>query len=171
MPRDPDFLPQNTAEHWAFIQKLIQRTGTSVVVPIYKLAPLNTADAFTESAMELLLDVSQDTRYPNAEIVLAGDSAGGWITLRLIEALCEAALKGVENAESALSRTTSALMLSPLVNLEITDEIREADRDVSESDEAAMQLLMMLAGPLVERRPDQCMRPTLVVWHGLVSRL
>lgn len=124
-------LLQITAYHWSFIQKLILRTGTSVVVPIYTLAPLSTADAFTSSALDLLYQVSDDPRYSDREVVLAGDSAGGWAALRLIEALSGAALNGQERAERVLQRTTSLMMLSPLLNLEVTDEIREAAQDVS----------------------------------------
>lgn len=82
--------PQAKDQHWAFIQKLADELKVDVVVPIYPLAPLSTATECTETAVELLARLQQDDpRYRGKQIVLCGDSAGGWIVTRVLLALVE----------------------------------------------------------------------------------
>lgn len=76
--------------HWIFIQKLADELKCDVVVPIYTLAPLATGTACIQTSIELLAHLQKDDiRYRGKQVVLCGDSAGGWIALRVMLALME----------------------------------------------------------------------------------
>ncbi|GHJ86315.1 hypothetical protein NliqN6_2717 [Naganishia liquefaciens] len=75
--------------HWIFAQKLADELKCDVVFPIYTLAPLATGTSCITTCLELLAHLRNDTRYAGKEVVLAGDSAGGWIALRTLLALVE----------------------------------------------------------------------------------
>ncbi|KAJ9124601.1 hypothetical protein QFC24_003394 [Naganishia onofrii] len=76
--------------HWIFIQKLADELKCDVIVPIYTLAPLATGTSCIQTCIELLAHLERDdVRYRNKHFVLTGDSAGGWIALRILLALVE----------------------------------------------------------------------------------
>lgn len=67
------------SEHWDMIRKLIEKTGATVTVPIYPLAPEHTykdAYAFLENVYRSVIVVT-----PADHIILCGDSAGGGLAL------------------------------------------------------------------------------------------
>jgi acetyl esterase/lipase len=72
-------------EHWILIEKLIIKTGATIVVPDYPLAPeascKETYD-FIESLFTRLI-----TEYPAKRIVFMGDSAGGGLALGFTQQL------------------------------------------------------------------------------------
>jgi hypothetical protein len=106
-----------------------------VVVPIYTLAPLSTAREWNEVALEFILKLSKDARYTDYEIVMMGDSAGGWMSMRLLQAMCEISCGGKSDrqgdVDEALMRMGTAIMISPFINSEVTDELIEASKSVS----------------------------------------
>ncbi|WP_274571136.1 alpha/beta hydrolase fold domain-containing protein [Neisseria leonii] len=74
------FVHDLVSAHWHIIHAIIKRTGCRVVVPIYRLAPYATID----SELLILLDLyAQQTD----EVFVAGDSAGGNLSLVLAIAL------------------------------------------------------------------------------------
>lgn len=124
--------------HWIFVQKLADQLKCDVVVPIYTLAPLSTGTACVQTSIELLAHLQKDdVRYIGKQFVLMGDSAGGWIALRVLLALV-ARLKGkttfrdreevVEERElklkhpedvdykAILDSVSDVLMISPVVD-------------------------------------------------------
>ncbi len=72
-------------EHWRLIEKLIIKTGATIVVPDYPLAPeascIETYD-FIEGLFTRLI-----TEYPAKRIVFMGDSAGGGLALGFTQQL------------------------------------------------------------------------------------
>lgn len=73
--------------HWRTIAALIRRTGATVTVPIYPLAPRHSwRDAF---AMLRPLHAELAARHGAANITIAGDSAGGGMALALAQLLRE----------------------------------------------------------------------------------
>ncbi len=76
-----DILPS----HWWFIGRLVQRTGASVTVPLYPLAPehtvLDVLDVTLPLARALTAEVGQ------ANLTMMGESAGGGLALALAEQL------------------------------------------------------------------------------------
>jgi epsilon-lactone hydrolase len=70
--------------HWWFVEGLVRRTGLTVLVPVYPLAPVGTADTVVPAALELVRDV---LRYPGRSVFLAGDSAGAGMALAVAQEL------------------------------------------------------------------------------------
>ncbi len=74
--------------HWRGIEGLIARTGATVTIPLYPLAPRHCwADAF---AMLRPLHADLAARHGARNITVAGDSAGGGLTLALTQQLRDA---------------------------------------------------------------------------------
>jgi acetyl esterase/lipase len=65
--------------HWEFIEQYIDLTGNRVIVPDYPLAP-DFTQRQVEVYMKLLMTWIYAT-YPDAQIILMGDSAGGGLAL------------------------------------------------------------------------------------------
>jgi epsilon-lactone hydrolase len=72
-------------EHWSLIEKLISKTGATVVVPDYPLAP-EAGCKETYGFIERLF-TRLTTDYPFMRIVFIGDSAGGGLALGLAQQL------------------------------------------------------------------------------------
>jgi acetyl esterase/lipase len=70
--------------HWWFVERLARETGLLVIVPVYPLAPIGTADIVVPSVVELVRDV---LRYPGSPVLLAGDSAGAGMALAVAQEL------------------------------------------------------------------------------------
>ena len=77
------YLEGITKEHWHLIDA-ISRTGATVVVPLYPLAP----EATWRSSRQALLDIA--TAPAHCAPVLMGDSAGGGLALSLSQELVDA---------------------------------------------------------------------------------
>jgi acetyl esterase/lipase len=70
--------------HWWFVERLVRDIGLSVLVPIYPLAPVGTADAVVPAVLGLVRDV---LRRPDLPVFLAGDSAGAGMALAVAQEL------------------------------------------------------------------------------------
>lgn len=64
-------------EHWRLIGSIAARAGVTVVVPIYPLVPFGTAEVVIGEMVELV----RECRAEFGTVALAGDSAGGQISL------------------------------------------------------------------------------------------
>jgi len=67
--------------HWPLVAEMVERTGASVTVPLYPLAPESsklTQDAMADAAYAKLLE-----DWDASDIILSGDSAGGHMALAL----------------------------------------------------------------------------------------
>ncbi|ONF74994.1 alpha/beta hydrolase fold domain-containing protein [Amycolatopsis keratiniphila] len=92
-----------SAEHWRLVAQIAAKARTTVVVPIYPLVPLGTADAVLDAVVDLAREASEQ----HGEVRLAGDSAGGQITL-------SAAMVLRDQYNVTLPRT---LLISPALDL------------------------------------------------------
>jgi acetyl esterase/lipase len=70
--------------HWWFVERLVRATGLIVLVPVYPLAPVGTADIVVPAVVDLVRDV---LRYPGRPVLLAGDSAGAGMALAVAQEL------------------------------------------------------------------------------------
>lgn len=125
---------QASPKHWDAIARMATESKCHVVVPIYTLAPLSTAREWEQTAVDLVISLSNDERYAGYDIVSMGDSAGGWQTMRLYQLMCEIGL-GTDNqrkdaVNKALKRMDTGIMISPLINPEVNDELIEASQSV-----------------------------------------
>ena len=95
--------------HWSIIGAIIKRTGATVTVPSYGLAPQHTAaDAYP--FLEALYARVQH-RAAGRDVYLAGDSAGGGLALGLAIDLCS---KG-------MSRPTGLFLFSPWLDVSMSN--------------------------------------------------
>jgi len=72
-------------EHWSLVEKLIIKTGATIVVPDYPLTP----EASCKETYEFIegLFTGLKTEYPEKRIVLMGDSSGGGLALGFTQQL------------------------------------------------------------------------------------
>ncbi|MBE5774379.1 MAG: alpha/beta hydrolase [Clostridiales bacterium] len=108
------YVHQMNAEHTTAINRLVNATGAMAVVPIYPLAPFNTAEDSQETMLGLFEQVRADN--PDSKIILMGDSAGGGYALALAEIL----------AERGLDQPDELILLSPWVDVTMSNpEIKD----------------------------------------------
>jgi hypothetical protein len=154
-------------QHWLFLTNLISSTSIPVIIPHYTLAPLSTSTHATLASLHLLLLLQSDPRYKGKEIILMGDSAGGWFVAQLLVCLTKLALGekiglvgegeigSGSDAELATSESKSkfkeirsrmkkAILISPALEMDMgsTDhpEDEEVQPDVSLSSLSTTQL-------------------------------
>jgi len=71
--------------HWDFVTRLVAKTGRSVTVPLYPLAPEITCTAIIPAMLKVFHGLART--YGSENIAVMGDSAGGGLTLSLAHAL------------------------------------------------------------------------------------
>lgn len=72
-------------EHWSFIEQLVIKAGTTIVIPDYPLAPEATHKETYGFIEELYIKLT--TNYPLKRIVFIGDSAGGGLAFGFVQKL------------------------------------------------------------------------------------
>lgn len=72
-------------EHFPPWAKIADLSGELVVLPSYPLTPQASAKEITDFAYRCFLDIQ--SRYPEAKIILGGDSAGGGLALQVTQRL------------------------------------------------------------------------------------
>ncbi|WP_283679547.1 alpha/beta hydrolase [Lentilactobacillus sp. Marseille-Q4993] len=73
--------------HFVFFNKLINRLGISLVLPVYPKAPAYTATDAHKMVMDRYLHLINDKKIPADKIILMGESAGAGLGLALLERL------------------------------------------------------------------------------------
>jgi acetyl esterase/lipase len=72
-------------EHWIFIEKLISKTNSAIVIPDYPLAPEGTYKETYNFIGDLYKRLI--TNYPTKRIIFMGDSAGGGLAIGFTQQL------------------------------------------------------------------------------------
>lgn len=103
------FVFQITEPHWSTVANHSHATQSTMVVPIYPLAPLETAVTILETATALAADLlAQDDR----PLTIIGESSGGGLALAVCQALAE---QGGRPTAAAL------LLIEPWLDLTLTN--------------------------------------------------
>lgn len=76
-----------TKNHWSFIDKMIEKTGATFIVPDYPLAPKNTFEDSYRMVAPIYEELSKNNDPDN--FILMGDSAGGGFALALAQFMNE----------------------------------------------------------------------------------
>jgi acetyl esterase/lipase len=105
------FVVRTPRAHGAFISELAQRCEMMAVMPEYRLAPEEPFPAAVEDVMACYRDLL-NLGYEAEDIVVAGDSAGGNLTLVLLQ----------QARKEGLPLPAAALMLSP--GMELSGRLR-----------------------------------------------
>jgi monoterpene epsilon-lactone hydrolase len=96
--------------HWDLLQAIIERTGATITVPLYELAPTGSMP----EAYELLDTVYEDiTTRAGAEcpVFLAGDSAGGGLALG----------QAIRRRDKGGRQPSGVILFSPWIELTLTN--------------------------------------------------
>lgn len=117
------YMAEATEKHWKFLENIVQETGATIILPDYPLTPkYHYKDVFDMivplyEKIELSINCEE-------ELILMGDSAGGGISLALLEQLSEKNVK--------IPKKT--ILISPWLDVRLTnpkiDEIQEYDKQL-----------------------------------------
>ena len=99
------YVYQMGSEQTALINRLTKETNSLAVVPMYPLAPFQTAESGHERMLKLYEQVCSEN--PDKKIILMGDSAGGGYSLALAENL----------AQHGMEQPDELVLLSPWVDV------------------------------------------------------
>lgn len=106
------------SEHWNFIADIVDDTGATIIVPDYPLTPkYNYKDVFNmiEPLYKAILEKKND-----ANFILMGDSAGGGLSLALVQKM------GEENIEMP----DKTILLSPWLDVRLQNpDINKIEQD------------------------------------------
>ncbi len=135
------YFGEGTTEHWEFIQRVVNDTGATVIFPDYPLAPkydyIDVYNMVIPLYEDILNQISilEERNGEKIELILMGDSAGGGISLGLIQDLIK------ENNEIKLPEKT--ILISPW--LDVRMENQEID-NVQKYDNVSNKETLKLAG-------------------------
>lgn len=111
------FYSNITQGHWSLINKLIQHTGATFIVPDYPLAPENACEDIVQFVDEVYSRLIRD--YEGQRIAFMGDSAGAGLALSLL-------LK-IQTTEIPLPE--KVILFSPWLDVSMSNpEIDELDK-------------------------------------------
>lgn len=103
------FVFQIAETHWTTVVGHSHATQSTVVVPIYPLAPLETAATMVETATALAADLLTEDQLP---LTIIGEASGGGLALAVCQALAE---RGENSTAAAL------LLIEPWLDLTLTN--------------------------------------------------
>lgn len=117
------YVAEATKDHWDFIEKIVNDTGATVLLPDYPLAPkYNYKDVFQMVEPlyeEIIKNVNSD------ELIIMGDSAGGGLALALEE----------KAGENNLPMPVKTILISPWLDVRLTnpkiDEVQKQDKQLN----------------------------------------
>jgi acetyl esterase/lipase len=103
------YMANISKQHWSLIAKLIKKTGATVVVPDYPLAPEATYKETYSYIAELYRSLTTD--HSTKRIILMGDSAGGGLALGFVQQIRNRNIKQPEQI----------IMFSPWLDVSMTN--------------------------------------------------
>ncbi len=117
------YVAEATKGHWDFIEKIVNDTGATVILPDYPLTPkYNYKDVFEMIEpfyKELIQKVDQN------HLVIMGDSAGGGLALALEE----------KASEEDLPMPEKTILISPWLDVRLTnpkiEEVQKRDKQLN----------------------------------------
>lgn len=113
-----------TRMHWRLIEQLVSSTRLRFIVPDYPLAPEHTYIDTYQCMDQVYAQVIEE--YPNAPVVLMGDSAGGGLALGFAQQLSTQSIQQPHRS-ILLSPWLDVTMTNPeIANLEHRDKILSA---------------------------------------------
>lgn len=117
------YVAETSNNHWEFLEKIVNDTGVTVILPDYPLTPKYTyKDVFT-MITPLYKEIIEEVDVNN--LILMGDSAGGGMALALLERI------GEEN----IVLPSETILISPWVDVRLEnpkiDEVQKRDTDLN----------------------------------------
>lgn len=124
------YMAEATKQHWEFIGKIIDDTGATVILPDYPLTPkYNYKDVFN-MVVPLYKEIDERIDIENRLIVM-GDSAGGGLSLALLERMSEENFKMPEKT----------ILISPWLDVRLNNpDIEEVEKRDKKLNKEALKL-------------------------------
>ena len=114
------YMAEIAQEHWSFLEKIINNTGATVILPDYPLSPKHNYKDVFDMVVPLYNEIVSKINLEN--FVVMGDSAGGGLALALEEKITS------ENSEYKLPVKT--ILISPWLDVRLGNpEIDEAQKN------------------------------------------
>ncbi len=117
------YVAEATKEHWQFIERMVEDTGYRVILPDYPLTPKYTYKDVFAMMVPLYKEIT-DNINPE-DLILMGDSAGGGLSLALLERLSK------DNKEMP----GKTILISPWLDVRLTnpkiDEVQKRDKELN----------------------------------------
>ena len=117
------YIAEMSNNHWNFIEQLVLDTGMTVIIPDYPLAPKYTYKDVFKMVKPLYKEILEEVAPEN--LILMGDSAGGGLSLALIE----------EISKENYAIPSKTLLISPWLDVRLTnhkiDEVAPNDKDLN----------------------------------------
>lgn len=105
------YMAEATKQHWEFIEKLVDDTGATVIMPDYPLTPkYNYKDVFN-IVIPLYKEIQQKVN-ASEELIVMGDSAGGGLSLALLERLSQ---------EENILMPKNTILISPWLDVRLNN--------------------------------------------------
>ena len=117
------YVAETSSDHWNFLEKVVNDTGATIILPDYPLTPKYTyKDVFT-MITPLYKEIIEEVDINN--LTLMGDSAGGGMALALAERM------GEEN----IQMPNKTILISPWLDVRLQnpeiDEVQKRDKELS----------------------------------------
>ena len=117
------YIAEMTKQHWDFVEKIVNESGSMVILPDYPLVPkYNYTDVF-DMVVPLYKEIIN--RIDTKNLVVMGDSAGGGLGLALEEKL----------GEEGISMPSQTILISPWLDVSLSneriDEVQKYDKDLN----------------------------------------
>ena len=117
------YVAETSNDHWRFLEKVVNDTGATIILPDYPLTPKYTyKDVFT-MITPLYKEIIEEVDINN--LILMGDSAGGGMSLALAERM------GEEN----IQMPNKTILISPWLDVRLQnpeiDEVQKRDKELS----------------------------------------
>ena len=118
------YMAEATSNHWEFIENLVDDTGATVILPDYPLTPkYNYKDVFN-MVVPLYKEIQQKVDVSN-ELIIMGDSAGGGLSLALLEKISQEDIK-VPKKTILISPWLDVRMDNPKI-----EQVKEQDKKLN----------------------------------------
>ena len=144
-----------TPIHWKFLSHMASQYGWSIAVPLYPLAPENTAEHITAWAMDYY--AAYQSEMGGKPFVMGGDSAGGGLTAALAQMARDA----------GQAMPANLLLICPWLNLDPAhpDQLKTEPRDGILTISGISEGGTLYAGDL--SRTDPRCSPIFGNWDGM----
>ena len=117
------YMAEMSSYHWNFIENLVVDTKITVIIPDYPLTPKYTYKDVFKMVKPLYKEIIEEVKPEN--LILMGDSAGGGLSLALLEEMSE------ENYELP----GKTILISPWLDVRLTnpeiDEVQKKDKELN----------------------------------------
>ena len=117
------YVAETSSNHWRFLEKLVKDTNATIILPDYPLTPKYTyKDVFT-MITPLYKEIIEEV--PTTNLILMGDSAGGGMSLALLEKL----------SQEKIEMPYKTILISPWLDVRLEnpeiDNVQKCDKDLN----------------------------------------